>query len=66
MMLADKKTLVKKITISKDTRLKLAIDDLRMMCRHLTNGTNTSCSISSEYPRSIEKKINIKKTRECD
>ena len=61
-LLADKKPLVKKISMSKDTRLKLAIDDSRMMCGHLRNCTYTIRSISSKYPKFIKKKCNIKKT----
>ena len=60
MLSADKKTLVKKISMSKDTRLKLAIDNSRMMCGQLRNGTYTIRSILSEYPKFIEKKFNIK------
>ena len=48
--------------MSKDTRHKLAIDDSRIMCGRLRNGTYTICSISYEYPKFIKKKkINIKK-----
>ena len=59
--MADKKKLVKKITMSKDTRLKLAIDDSRMMCGRMRNSTYTIRSISSKYPNFINKKFNIKK-----
>ena len=58
---ANKKTLAEKISMPKDTRLKLAVDDSRMMCGHLRNGTYRLRSILSEYPRFIEKKFNIKK-----
>ena len=51
-----KKMLVKKISMSKDTRLKMAIDNSRMMCGRLRNGTYTIRSILSEYPKFIEKK----------
>ena len=54
---ADKKTLVKKISMSKDTRHKLAIDDSRMMCGRLRNGTYTIRTISYEYPKFIKKKL---------
>ena len=36
---ANKKTLVKKISMSKDKSLKLAVDDYRMICGHLRIGT---------------------------
>ena len=45
----------KEISMSKDTRLKLAVDSSGMMCGHLRNGNLTLSSISSEYPRFIEK-----------
>ena len=36
---ANKKALVKKISMSKDKSLKLAVDDYRMICGHLRIGT---------------------------
>ena len=45
----------------KDTRLKLAVDDSKMMCGHLRTGTYILRNISCEYPKFIEKKFSMKK-----
>ena len=45
----------------KDTRLKLAVDDSRMMCGHLRTGTYILRDISCEYPKFIEKKFSTER-----
>ena len=59
---SDKKTLLKKITVSKEKRYQIAVDDSRMNCGKIENNKNKTCSLTSEYVRSIPDVFNIKKS----